>query len=117
MIPVSGCFLRSKSLSRLDPDLWSTPGQFSVLLWAGAYYTASQDVGPGASIWALFAVEKAFYVAMWVKWLATHDPVKVLKSSFSSSNPHDILQAAFYLTYGAGDALFGLWFLHVYQSK
>ena len=114
MLPVNACFLRSKSLSRLDPELWSAPGQFSVLLWAGAYYAASQDVGHGASLWLLFAVEKSFYVAMWLKWLGSHSPAKVLKSGFSSSNPHDILQSLFYLSYGAGDAVFGAWFAYVY---
>ena len=116
MLPVNAFFFRSSSLARLDPELFSSPGQVSVLLWAGAYATAARDVGPGGSIWLLFALEKAYYVWRFVKWNVEHDAIGIIKKSFKSKNKHDVLQALFYAGYGVGDLFFGLWFLHAYLS-
>jgi hypothetical protein len=94
MLPANGFFLRSRALSRLDPETWSPFGQLSVLLWAGAYWAAARDgAAAGSLVWLVFAVEKAVYVAQWTRWMATHDPVKVLKASFKSDNKHDVVQA------------------------
>lgn len=88
-----------------EPDLFGPRGCVLVVIWGLAYVsvaTRSVDV-PG--LCGVFAVEKAFYTVAWLQGLQQH----VLSDVFEA----DALTGFFLATYGAGDALFGVFFAWV----
>ena len=94
-------------LSSLDPVVFSWLGLVSIMLWGFAYCSVARSYPFVPYLLLVFFVEKMIYTMTWAKWLAENG--STLPSLFSESP----LTATFYSIYGAGDFVFGLFFLWV----
>ncbi|MGH9197229.1 MAG: hypothetical protein ACRD1T_16010 [Acidimicrobiia bacterium] len=94
-------------LSSLDPAVFSWLGLVAVILWGFAYCSVASSYQAVPYLLLVFFVEKMIYTATWLLWLARNG--STLPALFSESP----LTATYYSIYGAGDFLFGLFFLWV----
>ncbi len=94
-------------LSSLDPVVFSWLGLVAIMLWGFAYCSVARSYQFVPYLLLVFFVEKMIYTMTWVKWLTKNG--STLPSLFSESP----LTATFYSIYGAGDFVFGLFFLWV----
>lgn len=79
----------------------------AIMLWGLAFAAVAQTYRALLNLVLLFFLEKMLYVATWSLWLAEHGerwPELFVLSP---------LTAVFFAVYGAGDLLFGLFFLWV----
>jgi hypothetical protein len=100
-------FFTNSLLSSLDPIVFSWLGLISVMLWGLAYCSVAKSYQFVPYLLLVFFVEKMIYTMTWVKWLNKNG--STLPSLFSESP----LTATFFSIYGAGDFVFGLFFLWV----
>jgi hypothetical protein len=94
-------------LSSLDPVVFSWLGLVAIMLWGFAYCSVAKSYPFVPYLLLVFFVEKMIYTITWVQWLIRNG--RTLPSLFSESP----LTASFYSIYGAGDFVFGLFFLWV----
>lgn len=91
-------------LEALDPQLFTLPGQLSILLWGLAYAAVARHHARVPALVAVFALEKLMYAALWLRWLLAHGAGLPRLAEQSAST------ALFFAVYGLGDLLFGLFF-------
>jgi len=94
-------------LSSLDPAVFSWLGLVAVMLWGLAYCSVARSYQSVPNLLLVFVVEKMIYTTTWLLWLIRNG--STLPALFSESP----LTATYYSIYGAGDFLFGLFFLWV----
>lgn len=94
-------------LSTLDPAVFSWLGLVAVMLWGLAYCSVARSYQAVPHLLLVFVLEKMIYTATWLMWLIRNG--RTLPSLFSESP----LTATYYSIYGAGDFIFGLFFLWV----
>lgn len=94
-------------LSSLDPIVFSWLGLIAIMLWGLAYCSVAKFYPFVPYLVLVFFLEKMVYTVAWVKWLAKNGGT--LPSLFSDSP----LTATNFAIYGAGDFVFGLFFLSV----
>jgi hypothetical protein len=94
-------------LSSLDPAVFSWLGLVAVMLWGLAYCSVARSYQFVPNLLLVFVLEKMIYTATWLMWLLKNG--STLPALFSDSP----LTATYYSIYGAGDFLFGLFFLWV----
>ena len=95
-------------LSSLDPAVFSWLGLVAVMLWGLAYCSVAKSYPSVPYLLLVFVLEKMIYTTTWLMWLARNG--SKLPALFSESP----LTATYYAIYGAGDFLFGLFFLWVF---
>lgn len=106
VLTFSQCFTNTL-LSATDPAIFSWFGLISIMLWGAAYASVAKSYQAVPYLVLLFFVEKMLYVMTWLMWLSKN--LDSLPTLFAESP----LTAIFYSIYGAGDLLFGLFFLWV----
>ena len=94
-------------LSSLDPVVFSWLGLVGIMLWGFAYCSVAKSYQSVPYLLLVFFVEKMIYTTTWAMWLAKNG--STLPSLFSESP----LTATLFTIYGAGDFIFGLFFLWV----
>lgn len=94
-------------LSSLDPAVFSWLGLVAVMLWGLAYCSVAKSYPSVPYLLLVFVAEKTIYTIAWLKWLIRNG--STLPALFSESP----LTATYYSIYGAGDFIFGLFFLWV----
>eukprot|EP00618_Florenciella_parvula_P034099 CAMPEP_0119515026 /NCGR_PEP_ID=MMETSP1344-20130328/32658_1 /TAXON_ID=236787 /ORGANISM="Florenciella parvula, Strain CCMP2471" /LENGTH=156 /DNA_ID=CAMNT_0007552393 /DNA_START=20 /DNA_END=490 /DNA_ORIENTATION=+ len=100
------CFT-SKLITPTYPELFSTEGMLTIMLWGGAYVAASPSLKPGRQkqpyTYAVFFVEKVFYTASHVLWCTRQagSPLDTL-TALAAQEP---MTALFYAGYGLNDLL------------
>ena len=109
---ISGVLLFSKFftnslLSELDPAVFSWLGLVAVMLWGLAYCSVARTYPAVPHLLLVFFVEKMIYTATWLLWLLRNG--SRLPALFAESP----LTATYYSIYGAGDFIFGLFFIWV----
>ena len=97
----------NRLLASLDPVVCSWLGLVSIVLWGFAYASVARSYPTVPCLLLVFFVEKMIYTTTWLIWLIKNRDR--LPSLFSESP----LTAIFFSTYGAGDFVFGLFFLWV----
>ena len=100
-------FFQNDLLFSNDPLVFSWVGLAAIILWGLAYAAVAQSYRAVPYLVLLFFLEKMLYVVTWLLWLAEHGerwPELFVLSP---------LTAVFFAVYGAGDLLFGLFFLWV----
>ena len=100
-------FFTNSLLSSLDPAAFSWLGLISISLWGLAYCSVAKSYQSVPYLVLVFFVEKMLYTVTWLKWLSKN--WSTLPSLFSESP----LTATAYSIYGAGDFVFGVFFLWV----
>jgi hypothetical protein len=95
-------------LNQLEPGVFSNEGLILIMVWGLAYISIANYYHQAPWISAVFAVEKFFYVTVWVRWAIKY--VSTLEEVFAK----DWLTGFFYAVYGANDFLFGIFFLYVF---
>lgn len=101
-------FFTNSLLSSLDPAVFSWLGLVVVMLWGFAYCSVAKSYPFVPYLVLVFVVEKTIYTTTWLTWLAKNG--STLPALFSKSP----LTATYYSIYGAGDFIFGLFFLWVF---
>ena len=94
-------------LSSLDPAVFSWLGLVAVILWGFAYCSVARSYQSVPYLLLVFVMEKMIYTMTWLMWLIKNG--STLPALFSESP----LTATYYSIYGAGDFIFGLFFLWV----
>ncbi|WP_223531703.1 MULTISPECIES: hypothetical protein [unclassified Pseudomonas] len=100
-------FFTNTLLSATDPTIFSRLGLVSIMLWGVAYTSVAKAYRAVPYLVLLFFVGKMLYVLTWLMWLSKNS--NTLPALFAESP----LTAIFYSIYGAGDLVFGLFFLWV----
>ena len=100
-------FFTNSLLSSLDPAVFSWFGLIAIMLWGFAYCSVAKSCQSVPYLVLVFFVEKMIYTITWLKWLARN------WSTLPSLFPESPVTALFYSVYGAGDFIFGLFFLLV----
>lgn len=96
--------LTNERLIALSPIVLSRFGLVSIMLWGCAYYSVARSYRLVPGLVAVFAVEKAIYVATWVIWMQAHGAELPLLLSESP------LTGVFYAIYGVLDFIFATFF-------
>jgi len=96
--------LTNEAFFQADPSMFSRPACVVVMVWGLAYAAQARTWQTAPAISLVFAVEKLVYVLWWVGWLSKHG--QELGGIFD----RDMLAGVFYAIYGAGDAVFCLFF-------
>ena len=94
-------------LTSLDPVVFSHFGLIAIMLWGMAYVAVSKSYQQVPYVVMVFMVEKFVYAVAWIVWITRsgHQLSGLLSDAPSTG--------AFYLTYGAVDLLFGVFFAWV----
>lgn len=101
-------FFTNELLMEIDSKTFSGVGLGGIMLWGLAYIAIACCYTKACAISAVFALEKFFYTAVWVDWLAMH--ACELKAIYQQ----DILTGFFYSIYGVNDLTFGIFFLYAF---
>ena len=97
-------FLTNPYLAEIDPVVYSWMGQISVLLWGFAYLAVARSYRNVPFLLLVFCVEKMVYLMAWLMWLSTKGHTLPQIEALSPTT------AGFFMTYGAGDGLFAIFF-------
>ena len=97
-------FLTNPLLAETDPVVYSWMGQISVLLWGFAYLAVARTYRDVPFLLLVFCVEKTVYFMAWLMWLSTNGHTLPRIEALSPTT------AGFFMTYGAGDGLFAIFF-------
>lgn len=93
----------SSDLGAIDP-LFSPIGCVFILLWGAAYLALAKHYRTVPALALVFCVEKAVYAGHWTLWISEHG------GTLGSLIEADPLTGLFMAAYGAGDALFMVFF-------
>ena len=96
--------LTNPLLAETDPVVYSLMGQIAVLLWGFAYLAVARSYRAVPYLLLVFCVEKTVYFGAWLLWLSTKGHTLPQIEAMSPST------AGFFMTYGAGDGLFAIFF-------
>ena len=107
MLTVSKLFT-NPLLADNDPAVYSWLGQIAVVLWGCAYLAVARSYQHVPILLLVFFVEKMVYLTAWLMWLANKGH---MLPQIETMSP---ITAGFFMTYGAGDGLFGLFFGMMY---
>lgn len=107
MLTVSKLFT-NPLLADNDPAVYSWLGQIAVVLWGCAYLAVARSYQHVPILLLVFFVEKMVYLTAWLMWLANKGH---MLPQIEAMSP---ITAGFFMTYGAGDGLFGLFFGMMY---
>ena len=92
-------------LGQAFPALFGNWGLVCIMLWGLAYLSVASSYRKVPLLIAVFALEKAVYVASWLWWLVHNDLAAVWGQ--------DPLTGAFFALYGIIDLTFCLFFLRM----
>lgn len=92
-----------------QPDVMSTFGLISIVLWGFAYISVSKSYVQVRWLVGVFAVEKLAYVIAWLSFITSR--------SLSSVYELDFFAGVFYTIYGANDFIFMLFFGFVFLKR
>lgn len=101
-------FFTNDLLQRLDPEVCSTVGIVSIILWGMAYISVMDHFARVPFICGVFAIEKFFYAIVWAIWMKTHF------EEIGRIYQQDLITGFFFSVYGLNDFLFGVFFLIVF---
>jgi hypothetical protein len=96
-------------LGQAFPGLFGNWGLVCIMLWGLAYLSVASSYKKVPLLIAVFALEKAVYVASWLWWLSHHD--------LAALWAQDPLTGAFFALYGIIDLGFCLFFLRMCRSE
>ena len=96
-------------LCSLFPELFGRWGLVCIQLWGAAYAAAARNPGALPELIAVFALEKAVYVASWLVWMIHHG------DQLGAIWQRDPMTGFFYSFYGVLDLAFCAYFLAVYR--
>lgn len=99
--------LTNTILFETDPEMFSRPACVLVMIWGLAYLAQSLSWRSAPAVTAVFVVEKAIFAGWWGFWLWGH------ASQVPEIMARDLLAGSFYAVYGAGDAVFMVFFAFV----
>ncbi|MBI3272723.1 MAG: hypothetical protein HYZ53_27295 [Planctomycetes bacterium] len=94
----------NRAIFETDPAMFSRPACLLVMVWGLAYAAQSRSWRAAPALSAVFALEKFIYAAWWGAWLWNHGGELAVLAE------RDRLAGMFYGSYGAGDAVFGVFF-------
>jgi hypothetical protein len=98
-------FFTNTLLTSLDPVVFSWLGLVSIMLWGIAYISVAKSYLSVPHLLLVFFIEKMIYTATWLGWLLKNGS---MLPSLVTESP---LTAICFSVYGAGDFVFGLFFL------
>ena len=101
-------FFSNDLLRNLAPEVFSTVGIVSIILWGMAYISVAGHFDRVPFISGVFAIEKFFYAIVWVGWL------KQNFNELGTIYQQDLITGFFYSVYGLNDFLFGVFFAIVF---
>ena len=122
LLAFNGGFSMADSIAAPNPAVFSTFGQWSILVWGLAFLAAGIS-DAGWAVWAAFVVEKAGYVAVWLQWISANPDaltklLAALPAAQAAGDVSAILAPTFHLIYGPIDTVFMLLFLgHALRKK
>ncbi len=97
----------NRSLTSLDPVVFSNFGLVAIMLWGLAYVAVFRSYHHVPLLLVVFALEKLVYTILWIRWT----------SRFGDQLPGIAAQAPvtaiFYRGYGVVDFSFGVFFAYV----
>ncbi len=96
--------LTNPLMAATDPVVYSLMGQIAVLLWGFAYLAVARSYLNVPFLLLVFCVEKLVYFTAWLMWLSTNGHMLPRIEAVSPTT------AGFFMTYGAGDGLFAIFF-------
>lgn len=91
-------------LAETDPVVYSLMGQIAVVLWGFAYLAVARSYRAVPYLLLVFCAEKIVYFVAWLLWLSTKGHTLPQIEAVSPTT------AGFFMTYGAGDGLFAIFF-------
>jgi hypothetical protein len=95
--------LTNQVMFGVDP-LFSLGGCLGVIVWGLLYLAQGRSWRQAPAVSAVLAVEKLFYASWWAWWMSAN------ASTLPELAVRSPSAAAFYGSYGAGDALFAVFF-------
>ncbi len=98
-------------VAQYDPVIFSSFGLISIILWGLAYLSTAKRYMDVPYLLLVFFVEKMLYAQHWVDWMIDHS--NLLNEIYLQSP----LTHFFFLIYGVGDFLFGVFFLWVWTKR
>jgi hypothetical protein len=111
LMNIGGVMLFSRAFSNVainqaDPVVMSNFGLLMIVVWGLAYLGAA-FIGTNIKwLAAAFAIEKAVYVVVWLKWLS--------ENSLALVYSKDLFAGAYFSVYGLNDFVFMLFFTWVF---
>ncbi len=93
-----------------DPTLFAPAGCALIMVWGLAYVASIDVVEQAPTLAAVFALEKAIYLGLWVMWIAEHG------QDLAALWAADAFAGFFYSVYGIGDGLCAVYFAWVFLS-
>jgi hypothetical protein len=97
----------NRTLTSLDPVVFSNFGLVAIMLWGLAYVAVSRSYQHVPYLVLVFALEKLVYTILWIRWtLRFGDQLQ----GIASQAP---MTATFYRGYGIVDFSFGVFFVCV----
>jgi hypothetical protein len=86
------------------PEVFSDFGMLAIMLWGLAYIAVANNYARVPWLLAVFALEKAAYVATWLIWYGSNG------AGLGSLYEQSFVTGLFYSIYGVNDLVFGLFF-------
>ena len=100
-------FFTNPLIAKYDPIVFSSFGQFAIILWGLAYLAVSKTFKHVKALMLVFAFEKLVYVIAWIVFLLQKG--SMLPDIFNES----FITGMFFGGYGIGDFIFGCFFAWV----
>lgn len=98
-------FFTNEVMMAAQPAVMNYFGLLSIILWGLAYISVRNSYAAVPYLLAVFVIEKAVYVILWLNWL--------FSNSLGNLYEQDTFSGLFFSIYGANDLLFGLFFGYV----
>lgn len=98
-------------VAEYDPVIFSSFGLISIILWGLAYLSIAKRYQHVPHLLLVFFVEKMLYAQHWLDWMMQHS--NLLNAIYLQS----ALTHFFFVIYGVGDFLFGVFFLWVWTKR
>ena len=114
LMNIGGVMLFSRAftnvvINQADPVVMSNFGLVMIAVWGLAYLGAAFIDTNIKWLVAAFAVEKAVYVVVWLKWLS--------ENSLAQLYSKDLFAGAYFSVYGLNDIVFMLFFAWVFTFQ
>ena len=99
-------FFTNNVLMSAQPAVMSYFGLISIILWGLAYISVRNTYAAVPWLIAVFTIEKAVYVLVWLSWL--------FSNSIGNLYEQDTFAGLFFSIYGVNDLFFGIFFGYVF---
>ncbi|MCM4161607.1 hypothetical protein FHG64_06175 [Antarcticibacterium flavum] len=99
-------FFTNSVLLSAQPAVMSYFGLISIILWGLAYISVRNTYAAVPWLLAVFTIEKAVYVLVWLSWLFSNSPGNLYDQ--------DTFAGLFFSIYGVNDLFFGIFFGYVF---